>query len=164
MSDIPPNQLAVLLFIPIGGLILLMIDQHEEEKTKGYTTGREKFFLMYNKDEIMKGLLASEGHLKNISSDKASVETGFYNCVVKHLAEVEGHADEAICHSLVVADAQTSSKFQHIRDETRDLRHKVQEGIPPQEAIIEVRKIRREFESFNPEFDVTKCESCKVNV
>lgn len=163
MSEIPDNQLAVLLFIPIGGLLLLMLDQHEEEHATGHAAGKEKFFLRYNQDEIFKGLLATESHFRNVQG-KDLDDSGFMNCAVKHLAEVEGHADEAICHSVVVADAKTSDNFKKLRDEVQEFRHDVQAGrVNPSQGIERVRQIRREFEGFNPEFDVDRCKACEVH-
>jgi Tol biopolymer transport system component len=158
----PDNQLAVLLFIPIGGLLLLMFDYHEEEHTTGHVAGKEKFFLRYNQDEIFKGLLATEGHFRNVQG-KGLDDSGFMNCAVKHLADVESHADEAICHSVVVADAGTSEHFKKLRDEVQEFRHDVQDGkVNPSQGIERVRQIRHEFEGFNPDFDISKCKACEV--
>ena len=76
---------------------------------------------------------------------------------------MEGHADEAICHSVVVADAKTSEHFKKLRDEIQEFRHDVQDGkVNPSQGIERVRQIRREFEGFNPDFDISKCKACEV--
>ena len=161
MSEIPDNQLAVLLLIPIGGLILLMLDQHEEEHTTGHAAGKEKVFLRYNKDEIYKNLLATEGHFRNVQG-KGLDDSGFMMCAVKHLADAESSADEAICHSVIVADAKTSESFGKVRDEIQEFRHDLQDGkVNPTQGIERVRQIRHEFEGFNPDFDISKCKACK---
>jgi hypothetical protein len=157
------EQWFLLLFIPIGGILLFMDDQHTEEKTTGFSTGKERYYLIYNKDEIFKGLLATEGHFRNVS-DKGTDSTGFMNCAVKHLADAEGHADEAVCHSLVVASAETSEHYKKLAEEIKTLRHDVQEGnVNASQGIERVRQIRREFEGFNPDFDISKCKACELN-
>jgi hypothetical protein len=163
MSSIPDNQVAVLLFIPIGGLVLLWLGEQEEEHKLGYVPGKEKLFLKYNQDEIFKNLIATEGHFRNVQGKKLDDE-GFMNCAVKHLADAEGHADEAICHSVVVADAKTSEHYKELRDEIQSLRDDVQEGkVDASQGIERVREIRRDFESFNPQFDISRCKACEVH-
>ena len=160
MSTVDNKQLAVLMIIPFGLLLLYLIDRNEEPTA---TTGKEQYYLTYNKDEIMKNLLASEGHFRNIADDGSTVEAGFLSCVVKHLADAEGHGDEAISHSAVVEGQEASDKFRDLRNDLRELRYKVQkDSISPHEGILEIRKLRREFESFNPEYDVSTCESCTI--
>lgn len=120
---------------------------------------KEKYFLEFNRDEIFKNLLAVEGHFRNI--EKEAHDFGFLNCIVKHLADAEGHADEAISHALVVEGEESSRKFYELRNMIRDLRKRIQSrGMVPEEGIKEVRRIRRFFESFNPSYDVSKCSSC----
>lgn len=132
--------------------------------------GKEAKFLQYNKDEIFKNLLGAEGHLRKVAENSLPTGTilsvdpqpGFINCVVKHLADMEGNADEAVSHSAVVADEQTSSEFRGLRDDAETLRHRIQRSeINPFDAIKEVRKIRHRFEAFNPEYDVSKCKACE---
>jgi len=72
-------------------------------------TGKEDYFLNFNRDEIFKGIVAVEGHFRNV---KPGFEAGDLACIVKHLADVEGHCDEAISHSLIAEGKETSSKFQ----------------------------------------------------
>lgn len=121
-------------------------------------TGKEDYFLSFNKDEIFKGIVAVEGHFRNI---KPGFEPGDLACIVKHLADIEGHCDEAISHSLMVEGKETSSKFQQLRDKVRELRRKVQKNeITPEQGIKEIRQIRSFFERFNPSYDVSKCKAC----
>jgi len=120
---------------------------------------KEKYYLDFNRDEIFKNLIASEGHFRNIdiSKDKA----GFLNCIVKHLGDAESHLDEAISHSLVVEGKESSNKFFELRDKVKEFRKWVQSSpIKRDEGIKEIRKLRREFESFNKDYDVSKCEAC----
>jgi len=123
-------------------------------------TSKESYYLIFNKDEIFKNLLASEGHFRffnNLKEDKP----GFLNCIVKHLADAEGHCDEAISHALIAEDGETSRKFLELRDDIRNFRKWVQSSpVTRDEGIREVRKIRRSFEAFNPDYDVSKCETC----
>lgn len=120
--------------------------------------GSESYFLEFNKDEIFKNIIAVEGHLRNV---KPEYDAGDLACIVKHLADIEGHCDEAISHSLVAEGESSSKKFRELRDRVRDFRKKVQRGkITPEEGIREIREIRAFFESFNPEYDISKCKTC----
>ncbi len=103
-------------------------------------------FLRWNKNEIYKGLLAVEGHLRN-----------FYDigCIIKHLSEIESHCDEAISHSAELNLDEISLKFKELRDKIRELKEKITE-MDPIEAIRTIRRLRKEFESFNKEFEI-KC-------
>ena len=105
---------------------------------------KESYYLTFNKDEIFKSLIACEGHFRNLkSADKDSA--GFLNCIVKHLADAEGHCDEAISHSLIVDGKDSSNSFLVLRDEIRSLRKWIQRSpITRDEGIIEIRKVRRE--------------------
>ncbi len=121
---------------------------------------KENYYLGFNKDEVFKSLIACEGHFRNLkTNDQDSV--GFLNCIVKHLADAEGHCDEAISHSLIVSGNESSLKFLELRDEIRKFRKWVQSSpVTRAEGIIEIRKLRRSFESFNVEYDVSKCKAC----
>lgn len=154
--------------------------------------GKEEYYLRFNKDEIFKNLIAAEGHFRNVfdkkrkkqeyqmainaerikegmspvSEELEELGQGFLNCVVKHLADSEGHSDEAISHSAVVEGEESSCMFRELRDDTKTFRWKVQKGVvTPFEGIKQVRQLRRTFESFNPEYDISKCKSCEpVNI
>jgi len=120
---------------------------------------KEKYYLEFNRDEIFKNFIASEGHFRNIgiSKDKA----GFLNCIVKHLGDAESHLDEAISHALIVEGEESSNKFYELRDKVKDFRKWIQSSpITRDEGIKEIRKLRREFESFNEAYDISKCEAC----
>ena len=120
--------------------------------------GKEDYFLTFNKDEIFKNLIAVEGHFRNV---KPGFESGDLACIVKHLADIEGHADEAISHSLIAEGKEVSAKYQQLRDMVREFRHKVQKGeITPEEGIKKTRELRAFFEKFNPSYDVSKCATC----
>jgi len=121
---------------------------------------KESYYLIFNKDEIFKNLIASEGHFRNFKSLKED-EKGFLNCIVKHLADAEGHCDEAISHALIAKDRETSRKYLELRDEIRNFRKWLQSSpITRDDGIREIRKLRRQFEGFNPDYDVSKCETC----
>lgn len=120
---------------------------------------KEAEFLEYNRDEIFKNLLATEGHLRNLRAEGYSPE--YYSCIIKHLADAESHADEAISHSLVISGEEESGKYERLRDMIRSLRKRFQTSPPRvKAAIVETRRIRRFFESFNKPFDISKCISC----
>jgi len=120
--------------------------------------GKEDYFLTFNKDEIFKNLIAVEGHFRNV---KPGFESGDLACIVKHLADIEGHADEAISHSLIAEGKDVSAKYQQLRDMVREFRHKIQKNeITPEEGIKKTRELRGFFEKFNPSYDVSKCTTC----
>lgn len=109
-------------------------------------TGDPKFFLKWNKDEIFKGLIAIENHFRYLRS-------GDYGCILKHLAEVEGHCDEAISHSAELGLEEMCKKFRELRDLVKEFREKLKD-LSPTEGIKKIRELRKFFESFNPEYAV----------
>lgn len=123
---------------------------------------KEAEFLEYNRDEIFKNLLAIEGHLRNLSDEGYDAE--YYSCIIKHLADAESHADEAISHSLIVSGEGESENYTRLRDMIRVMRKRFQSEPPRSKAaMVEVRRIRRFFESFNKPFDTSKCISCEIH-
>lgn len=123
-------------------------------------TSKEKYYLIFNKDEIFKNLIAAEGHFRNFKSLKEDT-AGYLNCIVKHAADAESHADEAVSHALIAEDSETSRRFLELRDEIRSFRKWIQSSpITRDEGIREIRKLRRQFEGFNIDYDVSKCETC----
>lgn len=157
-----------LLVIPIVGLaVLILKNEAEPHSTSGNphpAKGKEEYYLLFNKDEIFKNLIATEGHFRNVS--RLGIDTeGFLNCAVKHLADTEGHLDEAISHSLIAKNEETSNNFRTLRNEVQQLRHDLQAGtVSPEEGIRRTRQVRRYFESFNQEFDVSRCKACEIRV
>jgi hypothetical protein len=122
--------------------------------------GDPRFFLKYNKEEIFKNLIQAEGHLRNM---RPGLQSQDLSCVVKHLADAEAHADEAISHAAELGDDEASRKFMELRDMLREFRRRIQEEPPSmQEAIRQIRKLRAYYESFNPEFDISKCKVCGI--
>lgn len=120
--------------------------------------GSEKYFLGFNRDEIFKSLIASEGHFRYVTPTK---DAGDLSCIVKHLADAEGHCDEAVSHSLIAEGEDVSRKFGELRDRIKVLRSKIQsKGVSASEGIVEIRSIRGLFESFNPEYDISRCTTC----
>jgi hypothetical protein len=153
-----------LIFVPIGlGALLLLTERKEEEVTQNPSAGKEAYYLKFNKDEFFKNAIATEGHFRNVEESGID-RKGFLNCCVKHLADAESHLDEAVSHSLIVENEETSNKFRELRNKTREFRHELQEGkISPEEGIRRVRQIRREFEGFNKDYDISQCEACQVH-
>jgi hypothetical protein len=122
------------------------------------TPGPAASFLRYNKEEIFKNLIHAEGHLRNAEPGARPEEL---QCLIKHLADAEGHADEAISHAAALGDDEASLKFRRLRDMLRDLRREFQAGLRRvEDGIRRVREARGFFESFNPEFDVSRCTAC----
>lgn len=125
-------------------------------------SGKEPAFLVFNKDEIFTNLLHTEGHFKKLSSGKPDTE-GYMNCAVKHMADAEGHAEEAIGHSLVVNGSEMSGRFAKLHDDMLTFRHELMTGkVTPTIGIERTRQLRHDFESFNPEYDISKCTACSV--
>jgi hypothetical protein len=154
----------ILALIPVGFVVLYLADQKQEQKTV-VSPAKEVYFLKYNNDEIFKNLLATEGHFRNMHDSDETDDKGFKNCCVKHLCDAESHNDEAVCHSLIVSDAETSEKYKQLAEQIKSLRHDVQEGnVNASQGIERVRQIRRQFEGFNPDFDISKCKACEVQV
>lgn len=170
MSADQNDQFVRLLQIIVPAGLVLAVGYYLDSRSSEVHTdshvsgnlGREPQFLRYNKDEIFKGFLSTEGHLRNVESKEKGGD-GFLNCAVKHLADVESHEDEAISHSLVAENEKMSEGYRHLRDETRDLRHELQDGkVSASQGIIRVRQIRYSFEQMNPEYDVSKCSACSL--
>ena len=121
---------------------------------------KEGYYLNFNRDQIFINLIAAEGHFRNFKSTKEDT-VGYLNCIVKHLADAEGHCDEAISHALIAENEETSSDFLELRDNIRGFRRYVQSSpITRDEGIREIRILRRQFEGFNSDYDVSKCETC----
>ena len=92
---------------------------------------------------------------------KPGFASGDLACVVKHAADMEGHCNEAISHSLATGHPDESKKWTRLRDEVRGFRQEVQAGkVQPSTGILEIRKIRAYFEGFNPAYDISKCAAC----
>jgi len=112
----------------------------------------------------MKNLVATEEHFRNVEESGIDRE-GFLQCNVKHLASSESHADEAISHALIAESEESSKNFRTLRNNIRNLRYDLQGGqISPEDGIRRTRALRRSFESFNPDYDISKCEACEVHV
>ena len=136
----------------------------KSEEIEHPSTGKEKYYLRFNKAEIFKNLISAEEHFRNIELTGIDRE-GYLQCNVKHLASCESHADEAISHALIAESDKSSNKFRQLRNKTRDFREALQAGrVTPEEGIKQVRTLRREFESFNEEYDISLCEACEVTV
>ena len=96
---------------------------------------KEAYYLTFNRDEIFKNLIASEGHFRNFNSQKED-SVGFLNCIVKHLADAEGHCDEAVSHALISENGDTSKLFLDLREEIKELRKWIQSSpISRDEAL-----------------------------
>jgi hypothetical protein len=120
--------------------------------------GDAERFLRWNRDEIFKSLIAAEGHLRVF---KPGLTPEDLTCVVKHLAEAESHADEAISHASQLGDDELARKFAELRDALKAFRTELQQRAPePGEAIRRVRSLRGQFESFNPGYVVSTCKLC----
>ena len=167
MSETKPSPWLLLIPFGIAAFLVLTYKPNPDNPSntaKKAKSGKEAYYLAFNKDEIFKNLIAIEGHFRNVHETGVDVK-GFLTCNVKHLADAEGHSDEAISHSQAVSGKETSEDFRKLRNEIRSFRHDIQaDVISPTEGIERVREIRRQFESFNPEFDISKCEACTIQV
>lgn len=116
---------------------------------------RESKFYTYNVDNIMKNLIAGETHARELDEDRG---LGHDSCLRKHLLMTENELSELQSHTLEV-NQRNRSTFAQLEGETEDLRHDLNSMDPP-EIVREIRRIRKEMERFNPEYDTSKCESC----
>ena len=120
---------------------------------------KTKEFLSYNKDNIFKNLLQAEHHAKMLDGE---VRGGHANCIVKHLAFAEGEAEEAINHAQLV-EPHKVEYFKALRDLVYFLRKQVMSGLVTSEDLNrKIWVLRKMFESFNEEYDTTKCTACEA--
>jgi hypothetical protein len=163
----PTNEeLGLLAIIGVGATALFILADEEEDTAEANkekslpATGdkKETYFLRFNQDGVYGNLLATEEHFRKIGTNK-----DFNQCAVKHLALGANHADEAVSHEIAVGDSSASKKYAELRDGMTELQHDVQDGkVSSTQGIERVRKLKSEFESFNPSFDVSKCKACQV--
>ena len=121
---------------------------------------KTKEFLEYNKDNILKNLLEAEHHAKMLTSE---IKGGHANCIIKHLLFIEGEAEEAINHS-EIAEPKNVELFKMFRDLVYSLRKSIMRGKikDPFELSRKIWILRKVFESFNEEYDTTKCAGCEI--
>jgi hypothetical protein len=126
---------------------------------EGNLIKKTREFLSYNKDNIFKNLLQAEHHAKMLDGE---VRGGHANCIVKHLAFIEGEAEEAINHAQLV-EPQKVEYFKALRDIVYLLRKQVMSGLTTSEDLNrKIWVLRKMFESFNEEYDTTKCTACEA--
>jgi hypothetical protein len=126
---------------------------------EGNLIKKTREFLEYNKDNIFKNLLQAEHHAKMLDGE---VKGGHANCIVKHLAFVEGEAEEAINHAQLV-EPQKVEYFKALRDLVYLLRKQVMSGLTTSDDLNrKIWALRKMFESFNEEYDTTKCTACEA--
>jgi hypothetical protein len=126
---------------------------------EGNLIKKTREFLSYNKDNIFKNLLQAEHHAKMLDGE---VRGGHANCIVKHLAFVEGEAEEAINHAQLV-EPQKVEYFKSLRDLVYLLRKQVMSGLTTSDDLNrKIWVLRKMFESFNEEYDTTKCTACEA--
>jgi len=126
---------------------------------EGNLIKKTREFLSYNKDNIFKNLLQAEHHAKMLDGE---VRGGHANCIVKHLAFIEGEAEEAINHAQLV-EPQKVEYFKALRDLVYLLRKQVMSGLTTSDELNrKIWVLRKMFESFNEEYDTTKCTACEA--
>jgi hypothetical protein len=126
---------------------------------EGNLIKKTREFLSYNKDNIFKNLLQAEHHAKMLDGE---VRGGHANCIVKHLAFIEGEAEEAINHAQLV-EPQKVEYFKALRDLVYLLRKQVMSGLTTSDDLNrKIWALRKMFESFNEEYDTTKCTACEA--
>lgn len=117
---------------------------------------REERFLNYNNDNIFINLLQLESHLRNLSD--LQTDESQISCLIKHLAEAEGEASEAISHSATIEPNKTFS-YRKVKEKLHELRKNLI-NYSPDEAILEIRKIRKIVEKVVPAFNTENCAAC----
>jgi hypothetical protein len=126
---------------------------------EGNLIKKTREFLSYNKDNIFKNLLQAEHHAKMLDGE---VRGGHANCIVKHLAFIEGEAEEAINHAQLV-EPKKVEYFKALRDLVYLLRKQVMSGLTTSDDLNrKIWALRKMFESFNEEYDTTKCTACEA--
>jgi hypothetical protein len=126
---------------------------------EGNLIKKTREFLSYNKDNIFKNLLQAEHHAKMLDGE---VKGGHANCIVKHLAFIEGEAEEAINHAQLV-EPHKVEYFKALRDLVYLLRKQVMSGLTTSDELNrKIWVLRKMFESFNEEYDTTKCTACEA--
>jgi len=127
---------------------------------RGNLYEKTKEFFEYNKDNIFKNLLEAEHHAKMLTGE---IRGGHANCIIKHLLFVEGEAEEAINHSEIVSPEKAET-FKMFRDMVYALRKAIMKGRirDPIDLNRKIWVLRKVFESFNEEYDTTKCTACEA--
>jgi len=122
---------------------------------------KEQYFLEYNKGNIATDLIQAEVHFRKLKNTGDGDSRGHANCCVKHLLHASGESLESVSHALVLGNPGESHSFRSLASNIDAFRKRLQsENVSPDEGILAVRNLRNQFESFNPEFDVSKCRSC----
>lgn len=116
---------------------------------------REIGFLDYNFDNIMRNLIATEIHLRDLTSGR---EQGHDSCCRKHLLFIENELGEAQSHSAVIKP-ELFKVFKKLEGKVIDLRKNLS-TVEITDAINRVREIRKGMEQINPEYDTSNCVSC----
>lgn len=119
----------------------------------------DREFLEYNIDNIFKNLLQAEYHAKNIIGGKLQPE--HLSCINKHLAFVEGEAEEATAHC-IVGEPDLCEFFREFLQKVKKLRQKIKKEGAGSELQHEIRKLRKEIEGRFKEYDTSECRVCKI--
>jgi len=121
---------------------------------------REKRFLKYNNEKLMKNLLDAEDHLRNISN--FGTDEGQNSCILKHLLLVESNAEEAISHSTEINPEHTNT-YRVILEKPSELRNSILSSeTTPNKAIVAIRETRKLVEQVAPEYNTSSCKACKL--
>lgn len=118
---------------------------------------REIGFLSYNKDNVMKHLLAIEDHCRNL---KPGYSSEHFSCITKHALQVEEQAEEGISHASEI-EPESVRIFSQVRRQIREFRKELKRDQSPDNAIRNIRKIRKEAEKMDPEYNVSACKTCR---
>ena len=115
-----------------------------------------KEFLEYNKDNIFKNLLQAEHHAK-VLTDPSHAQ-----CITKHLAFIEGEAEEAYSHAQIV-EPENAEIYMDFRNLVHALRKRVMKGnISKDELSKSLWALRKAFEEFNKEYSTLECGACEA--
>lgn len=123
--------------------------------------GSAEAFLKYNKDNVMKHLLAIEAHLRELEE---GYRPDHASCVIKHILQLEEQCEEGISHAAELGQDEVAKIFKRVRDEAESIRKALLEGRPPAEIIRMVRAVRRVAEKLDPSFELEKCTTCTVDL
>jgi len=119
----------------------------------------DKEFFEYNVDNIFKNLLQAEYHAKNIIG--GTVPPEHLSCINKHLAFVEGEAEEATAHC-ELARPELCGFFREFLQKVKALRSELRKQGAGPELQAKIRSLRKDIESVFKEYDTSQCKVCKV--
>lgn len=117
---------------------------------------REIGFLKFNKDNLMKHLLAIEDHARYL---KEGMSPEHYACITKHFLQAEEQSDEGISHASVI-EPENLEIFKDVKNKLFEMRNKMTNNTSPENVITAIREIRKIAEKLDPSYNTSECKVC----